>query len=229
MRKVMVLKEKAERSLILQEIWRWRYKFFICFFGAFFGVYIFFQTVNPYIYIAILNFLGYYIGIETMGYLRDRKSLDMYMSLPCNIKKVFLFKILLGTILSFIAVVLAFLICRYVSRDIIADESWQYVLSQKKIMGDYDYSSYFILNTLGFYLSFSCGIVGSAITFYISSGILFTIFTKCMFLPLMMYFATYFCTFLQGILPKKPTTVASGFLCSNYTTKRAPCQQLWRK
>ena len=43
------------------------------------------------------------------------------------------------------------------------------------------------------------------------------------------HFATYFCTFLQGILPKKPTTVASGFLCSNYTTKRAPCQQLWRK
>ena len=38
------------------------------------------------------------------------------------------------------------------------------------------------------------------------------------------HFATYFCTFLQGILPKKPTTVASGFLCSNYTTKRAILQ-----
>ena len=61
MTKVLALKEKTERSWILQEIWRWRYKFFICFFGTFFGMYIFSMTGNPYAYVAILNYFGYYV------------------------------------------------------------------------------------------------------------------------------------------------------------------------
>jgi len=186
MTKVMVLKEKAERSWILQEIWQWRYKFFICFFGAFLGIYI-----EQYMYIAVLNFVGYYIGIETMGYIRNRKSLDMYMSLPCNMRRTLLRKIAVSVILSLVAFLIAIAICNRVIE--VSEYVCEYYSKlfntrfSKEIEGKTAYNIYLFFRTSVFYFSFTCGVVGSLLTSYISSAICFSVFIKASIGPIVLY------------------------------------------
>ena len=209
MTKLLVFKEKSERSPILQEIWRWRYNFLICCFLTFLGLYIMAQTGKYSVFIIILNYLGYYVGIETMGYLRDKKSLDMYMSLPCSMRRTFARKLTVSAVLAFVAILIGILI-GFLAIDnwdyynyetdflnecykhlISLDEfKWRYIYEPQQFDKIFNMWVGLMIVPVFFY-SFTCGVVGSIITPYVSAAIVTTVFTKYMLLPITILLATW--------------------------------------